>query len=172
MGVGVGPRHPRGPSPASSSCWSLLPRVKLSHSRCMMSVQSLQESPFSVSSSPVASSEACLAKRQGSSGALWVSQYNTERLRAGPSRMGCVGFMCSLLISKASSWRPPELRPHCFSSRRKLPLPGSGSSRLSSSGRGPLLSHWQSVQFLMRNLSSRAGRTLHTVSSSFSIYAW
>merc|ERR1739848_836604 len=66
------------PSPSpfsapSASAWSLVHRVKLSRSSCMIRVESLYDSSLRVSSSAIASSKACLAIEHALSGALRIS---------------------------------------------------------------------------------------------------
>ena len=62
--------------------------VRLSRNNCMISVEFLQLSSLSMSSSAIASSKAAFANLQAQSGKLRISQQNTEKLRARPKRMG------------------------------------------------------------------------------------
>lgn len=58
-----------GSALASFSCMSEVQRVRLSRRSCIMSVESLYDSSLSVSSSAMASSNACLARWQARSAA-------------------------------------------------------------------------------------------------------
>lgn len=67
------PPPPPPPSPPSASCMSDVHSVRLSRRSCMMRVLSLYDSSPSVSSSAIASSNACLAKWHARSGELRIS---------------------------------------------------------------------------------------------------
>ena len=68
-------RHQSSPSPASPSApwFSDDHRVRLSLSNCMISVLSLYNSSFSVSSSAIASSDAVFARLRAFSGEFGIS---------------------------------------------------------------------------------------------------